>query len=556
MGVALQPPVAAPVELTVTPQPATPASVPSGATLPAGTPVDEPPPREACGVFGIFGEGVDAARITYFGLYALQHRGQESAGIATSDGERLRFFKQMGLVSQVFTEDILRQLEGHIACGHNRYSTTGGSREENAQPVFADGDLGRIFIAHNGNLVNSEPLRERLLEQGVPLHTTTDSEVIAALIARAHGATWEERVAAVIPRLIGSFSLVMLTRDQLIGARDPLGNRPLCVGRRDHAWVLASESCALDTVGAQFYREVEPGEVVVIDASGVRTHRTHASASRHALCIFEYIYLARPDSVIENKLVYEARFAMGRELAREHPVDADLVIGVPSTAIPAAHGYAAEMGLPYRDGLVSNRYIHRTFIQPDDTMRKAAARLKYNPLPEVLAGQRVVVVDDSIVRGTSQEQIVGMLRRAGAKEVHLRICAPPLRHPCFLGVDMATYGELIAHRLTSVEAICEKVGADSLGYLSLDRVYDAVGLPAQGFCTACFSGDYPVPVQLEMERVSPKLRLEKPAGLSVDIPSPAELPRTIPGPSAAAAAPHDLPAQPTLPLTPEPAGIP
>ncbi len=495
---------------------------------------EEQPPREACGVFGIYGKDVEAARITYFGLYALQHRGQESAGIAVSDGEAMRFYKAMGLVSQVFNEDILRQLEGSIACGHNRYSTTGGSREENAQPVFADvdpstsagGPEGRIFIAHNGNLVNSDSLREGLLADGFVPRTSTDSELIAALVARAPGATWGERVTRVMPRLIGAYSLVMLTKDQLIGARDPLGNRPLCIGKRDHAWVLASESCALDTVGAQFVREIDPGEVVVIDASGVSSYRAPVDTRRHALCLFEFIYLARPDSVIENKLVYETRYAMGRQLAKDYPVEADLVIGVPTTALPAAHGYAAEAGLPYRDGLMSNRYIHRTFIQPDQSMRQAAARLKYNPLPEVLKGKRVVVVDDSIVRGTSQEQIVGMLRRAGAREVHLRICAPPLRHPCFLGVDMATYGELIAHRLTEEEAIRQKVGADSLGYLTLQGAYQAVGLDPKGFCTACFSGDYPVPVQLGFERANPKLRLENPAALDVDKPSSAELPKT------------------------------
>jgi amidophosphoribosyltransferase len=497
---------------------------------------EEQPPREACGVFGIYGKDVEAARITYFGLYALQHRGQESAGIAASDGETMRFYKAMGLVSQVFNEDILRQLEGFIACGHNRYSTTGGSREENAQPVFADvdaarsagGPTGRIFVAHNGNLVNSDSLREGLVADGFVPRTTTDSELIAALVARAPGATWAERITRVMPRLIGAYSLVLLTKDQLIGARDPLGNRPLCIGKRDHAWVLASESCALDTVGAQFIREVDPGEVVVIDADGVKSHRAPVDTRRHALCLFEYIYLARPDSVIENRLVYETRFAMGRQLAKDYPVDADLVIGVPTTALPAAHGYAAESGLPYRDGLMSNRYIHRTFIQPDQSMRQAAARLKYNPLPEVLKGKRVVVVDDSIVRGTSQEQIVGMLRRAGAREVHLRICAPALRHPCFLGVDMATYGELIAHRLTEEEAIREKVGADSLGYLTLEAAYTSVGLDPKGFCTACFSGDYPVPVQLGFERANPKLRLENPAALDVDKPSAIELPRAEP----------------------------
>ena len=499
-------------------------AAPSPASYPNDEATDGAGPREACGVFGVYGEGVEAARITYFGLYALQHRGQESAGIASSDGAELRFYKDMGLVSQVFTEDILRQLEGFIACGHNRYSTTGGSRPENAQPVFADGDLGRIFVAHNGNLVNSPTLRRRLERGGATFRTTTDSELIAALIAGAPGPTWEARITWAMPRMVGSYSLVMMTRDRLIGARDPLGNRPLCIGRRGHAWVFASESCALDTVGAQFYREVDPGEVVVVDADGVSSHRAPVDTRRHALCLFEYIYLARADSVIENTLVYETRYEMGRQLAREHPADADLVIGVPSTALPAAHGYAAESGLPYRDGLMSNRYIHRTFIQPDQSMRQASARLKYNPLPEVLAGRRVVVVDDSIVRGTSQEQIVGLLRRAGAKEVHLRICAPPLRHPCFLGVDMATYGELIAHRLPDVRAIRDQVGADSLGYLSLAGVYRAVGLEPAGFCTACFSGDYPVPVQLALERASPKLHLETPAGLAVDVPSPIELP--------------------------------
>jgi len=499
----------------------------------------EQPPRDACGVFGIYGEGIDAARITYFGLYALQHRGQESAGIVASDGETHRFYKAMGLVSQVFNEDILQQLVGHLACGHNRYSTTGGSRAENAQPLFADGDLGRIFIAHNGNIVNSEALREGLIEQGLSFRTTTDSEVIAGLIATAPGATWAERVCRTMPKLIGSYSLVMLTKDTLIGARDPLGNRPLCIGKRvvgdpagqgsagrGHSWVLASESCALDTVGAQFIREVDPGEVVVIDAEGIHSHRAPVDTRRHALCLFEFIYLARADSVIENTLVYETRYAMGRQLAAEHPVDADLVIGVPSTALPAAHGYAAAAGLPYRDGLMSNRYIHRTFIQPDQSMRQAAARLKYNPLPEVLKGKRIVVVDDSIVRGTSQEQIVGMLRRAGAKEVHLRICAPPLRHPCFLGVDMATYGELIAHRLQDVDEIKRQMRADSLGYLSLEGAYRAVGLKPEGFCTACFSGDYPVPVQLGFERASPKLDLENPRALGVDTPGAVELPKT------------------------------
>lgn len=477
-------------------------------------------PREACGVFGIFGQGGDAARTTYFGLYALQHRGQESAGIAASDGETLRFYKQMGLVERVFDERILRQLIGHIACGHTRYSTTGSSRVENAQPVFADGDLGRVFAVHNGNLVNAADLRGAVAETGHTVRTTSDSELIAALIAAAPGATWAERVCRTMPRLIGSYSLVMLTRDQLIGARDPLGNRPLCIGRRDGDWVLASESCALDTVGAQFIREIEPGEVVTIDAGGVASRRAPVDTSRRALCLFEHIYLARADSVVDRQLVYEARYEMGRQLARDYSVEADLVIGVPMTALPAAHGYAAESGLPYRDGLVSNRYMHRTFIQPDQAMRAAAARLKYNPLPEVLRDRRVVVVDDSIVRGTSQHQIVGMLRRAGASEVHLRICAPPLRHPCLLGVDMATYDELIAHRLGEVEAIRDAVGADSLGYLSLASSIRTVGLERGRLCTACFSGEYPVPVQLEMAGVNPKLSLESLEAPTASVPEP------------------------------------
>jgi amidophosphoribosyltransferase len=458
-------------------------------------------PMDKCGVFGIYGRDIDVARTTFFGLYALQHRGQESAGIATSDGDRIAVHARMGLVAQVFHEDDLLELHGHIGIGHTRYSTTGSSNACNAQPLLVDGPAGQIALAHNGNLVNAQQLRDDLVRDGFALETTTDSEIIGALIVSAHGQTWADRIAAVMPRLIGAYSLTILTRDELIAVRDPLAVRPLCIGRKDGAWCVSSESCALDTVGAQFIRQIEPGEIVTFGAEGV-TSRKGPTGARRASCLFEYFYVARPDSVIDGKLVYEARYAMGRELARSHPVEADLVIGVPTTALPAAHGYAAEAGLPYRDGLVSNRYIHRTFIQPDQSMRRQSAQLKYNPLPEVIRGQRLVVVDDSIVRGTSQEQVVGMLRRAGAREVHLRICAPPLRHPCFLGVDMPTYGELIAHRLQSIEAIRDTVGADSLGYLSLDASYRAVGLEAAHFCTACFSGDYPVSVQLELDKLA------------------------------------------------------
>ncbi|MAG36913.1 MAG: amidophosphoribosyltransferase [Dehalococcoidia bacterium] len=502
---------------------------------PPGAGSADPPPRDACGVFGIYSTDEDVARTTFFGLYALQHRGQESAGIAVSDGEEIRFYKNMGLVSQVFTEDILRQLEGHIAIGHNRYSTTGSSRVENAQPILYDGPLGKVMVAHNGNITNAASIRGELDALGYSFQTTTDSELIAALAATGGQDSVVANIQAAMPRLEGSYSLVFLTKDAVIGVRDPLGNRPLCVGRVNGAWVLASESCALETVGAQFEREVAPGEIVVITAEGIES--VHGQPSRRqALCLFEYVYLARPDSIIENKRVYEARWEMGHQLAQEHPADADVVIGVPLSAITAAQGYAEASGLPYRDGLIHNRYIHRTFIQPELRQRQTTADLKYNAIPEIVGGKRVVVVDDSLVRGNSQEKFIKLLRGAGAREVHLRIHCPPLRHPCVLGVDMATYGELIAHRITEeewdgrnghqsgalpqaasdglrtvptdVEAIRRHVGADSLGYLSLAGLIKAVDLAAGGLCTGCWTGAYPVPVQLPFEAVSTKFALE------------------------------------------------
>jgi len=446
--------------------------------------------HEACGVFGIYGPGEDVARITFFGLYALQHRGQESAGIAVSDGQRVTMHKGMGLVAQVFTEDRLQPLTGHIAIGHNRYSTKGSSRLPNAQPYLIESALGPLAVGHNGNLVNAAALRARLLQRGVGLSSTSDSEVITQMLAGAPGTTWEERIQAFMGQAQGAYSLVILTARALYAVRDPWGFRPLCLGRLNGGWVVASESCALATVGATYLREVEAGEVVAIDESGLHSLRGPV-AQPQALCIFEYIYFARPDSILQGQWIYQARAGLGRVLAREHPVEADVVMGIPDSATTAAIGYAGESGIPYSEGLIKNRYIGRTFIQPDDRLRQAGVALKFNPLPGNLEGRRVVVVDDSIVRGNTSRPIVDMLRQAGAREIHMRVSSPPIRHPCMMGVDMATREELIAHRL-SEEQIRRYLGVDSLGYLSLDGLLKGVGRPAAGFCLACFTGEYPV----------------------------------------------------------------
>ncbi|MDP2659781.1 MAG: amidophosphoribosyltransferase [Dehalococcoidia bacterium] len=456
-------------------------------------------PREACGIFGIYSPGEDVARVSFFGLYALQHRGQESAGIATSDGQELRVRTGMGLVAQVFVEEDLADLKGgYIAIGHTRYSTTGSSRIANAQPLVVDGDLGKLALAQNGNIVNASSLRAQL-EPAFSFSSSTDAEVIARLITSSFGRTWEEKILRTMPRLQGAFSLALLTKDSLIGVRDPMGIRPLCLGKLNGGWVLASESCALDTVGAQYVREVEPGEIVVVDRWGV--HSTLGAVSeKRSLCVFEFIYFARPDSLINGRLLYLARQEMGVQLAREYPVDADLVIAVPDSAIPAGIGYAKESGIPYSEGLIKNRYIGRTFIQPDQRMREMGVQIKFNPLLEALSGKRLVVLDDSIVRGTTTPRVVSLLRKAGASEVHMRICAPPIRYPCFFGVDMATRAELIASR-KSVQEIATYIGADSLGYLSVEGLVKAVGLPGGDFCLACFTGAYPLPVQLEMDKL-------------------------------------------------------
>ncbi|NJP04351.1 MAG: amidophosphoribosyltransferase [Chloroflexaceae bacterium] len=467
--------------------------------------------REACGVFGIYTPGMDVARLTFFGLYALQHRGQESAGIASSDGKAAYTYRGMGLVAQVFHEDNLRPLKGHLAIGHNRYSTTGSSHVRNAQPYLIETIDGPLGIAHNGNLTNALELRQMLLERGVGLYTTTDSEIIVQMLAAPpevwtgdHGPSnghheddpWIHRIRAFMKLAHGAYSLTILTRDAIYAVRDPLGLRPLCLGELDGGHVVASESCALLTIGARYLREVRPGEIIRLDRQGITSIVGHTSR-RNALCVFEYVYFARPDSWLEDQVVHTVRQRLGQQLAREAPADADIVVGVPDSAIPAAIGYSRESGFPYTEGLTKNRYIGRTFIQPNDHLRQLGVNLKYNPLTANLQGQRVVMVDDSIVRGNTAGPLVQLLRDGGAAEVHMRVSSPPVRHPCFMGVDMATHNELIAHNM-DVEQIRQKIGADSLHYLShegmLQAVREGIKDERRGHCSACFSGDYPLTI--------------------------------------------------------------
>ena len=455
--------------------------------------------REACGIFGVYAPGEDVARITFFALFALQHRGQESAGIATSDGKKIQSYARMGLVSQVFSEESLSQLTGDIAIGHNRYSTTGSSRVCNAQPIVIGNGDNAIAIAHNGNLVNSERLYQDLCEKGYTFQSTTDSEIIANLIHSSPGSDWVEKIRYTMRRLQGAYSLAIMTRDGLFAVRDPFGVRPLVLGKINGHWVIASETCALDHIGASFVRDIEPGEVVSINSRGVRAY--HERSEKQSTCIFEYIYFARPDSVIDGRLVYLARQAMGARLAEEHPVDADLVLGVPDSATVAGIGYAQRSGIPHGEGLIKNRYVGRTFISPDQRMRDLGVKMKFNPLPEILRDKRVVLVDDSIVRGTTTPKVINLLRKAGAKEVHMRVCAPPICHPCFFGVDMASRWELIAAQ-KSIDQVRDFIGADSLGYISLAGLVKAVGLPEEKFCMACFTGDYPIPVQLHLDKLA------------------------------------------------------
>jgi len=455
--------------------------------------------HESCGVFGIYAPNEDVARLTFFALFALQHRGQESAGIATTDGEGIQVFADMGLVSQVFSEESLSSLTGNIAIGHNRYSTRGSNRITNVQPIVVGEGSNTIAVAHNGNIINAEYLHKELCERGYSFHSSTDTEVIANLILSSTENDWVGRIKYAMNRLKGAYSLTIMTRDALFGVRDPLGVRPLCLGKVNGGWVIASESCALDHIGASVEKEIEPGEIVSINAGGVDSHSI--ASGRRGFCIFEYLYFARPDSVINGRLLYQARQAMGAGLAEEYPVDADLVMGVPDSATAAGVGYAIRSGIPLGEGLIKNRYVGRTFIEPDQRIRDLGVKLKFNPMPHVLSGKRVVLVDDSIVRGTTTPKVIGLLRRAGAREVHMRICAPPLRYPCFFGVDMATQRELIAAHKT-VPEIKDFIGADSLGYLSLEGLFKALALPKDIFCAACFTGDYPIPVQLGMDKLA------------------------------------------------------
>jgi amidophosphoribosyltransferase len=453
-------------------------------------PDDRDGPRDECGVFGIVAPGRDVARLTYFALYALQHRGQESAGIATAQGGHIMTMRDQGLVNQVFDEQKLRALQGDMAVGHVRYSTTGASSWENSQPVWR-ADRREVALGHNGNLVNAVELHGELRGRGVSFRSTSDSEVIAALLSTHTADTLEDALADVMGRMEGAYSTVAMTKDRVVAFRDPLGLRPLSLGMLDDdAYCVASESCAFDIIGAKFLRDVQPGEVVSLVPGGIRV-RQAVPSPRRALCVFEHIYFARPDSRLGGQPLQVARGRMGEILAREAPADADLVIPVPDSGNPAARGYARASGLPQDDGLIKNRYVARTFIQPGQELRKHGLRLKFNPLREVVEGKRLVVVDDSIVRGATTRRIVQMLRDAGAAEVHMRISAPPIRHPCHYGIDMSTREEMIAHGRTDAEVAAE-LGADSLAYLSLAGVYEAIGASADSHCDACFSGDYPL----------------------------------------------------------------
>jgi amidophosphoribosyltransferase len=467
-------------------------------------------PEEACGVFGIYAPQEDVAKLTYFGLYALQHRGQESAGIATFDGDQVYCYKDMGLVSQVFKADILKQLLGSIGVGHTRYSTTGSSLVVNAQPAVVETRLGALALAHNGNLVNTAELRDKLREYNYQFQTTTDSEAIAVAIAQAvdRGSDWLKAAKSAFAICSGAYSLVVGTPVGLMGARDPNGIRPLVIGTIESdktRYVLASETCGLDIIGAEYLRDVEPGELVWITEEGLFSECWAKDAARK-LCIFENIYFARPDSLMYGETLYGYRLRLGEQLAKESFVDADLVIGVPDSGIPAAIGFSRASGIPYGEGLIKNRYVGRTFIQPTQSMRESGIRMKLNTLKDVLQQKRVIIVDDSIVRGTTSRKIVKALRDAGAIEVHMRISSPPVTHPCFYGIDTDSQDQLIA-ATKSIEEIAQQIGVDTLAYLSHRGMLEVTGVDTNSFCSACFTGDYPIAIPDQVKRS--KLMLEE-----------------------------------------------
>lgn len=459
-------------------------------------PLGDPAPEEECGVFGVWAPGEEVSKLTFYGMFALQHRGQQSAGIAVSNGERIMVFKDMGLVAQVFDEPTLKSLTGHIALGHTRYSKQDASVWKNAQPTYRATTSGGLAMAHNGNLTNTEELQEWLHQRDANvkvnaksgLDSTNDTALVTALMATYEGSMWDAALA-VLPKLDGAFCFGFIDQNTLYAARDRYGVRPLVLGRLESGWVIASESAALDIVGATMIREIEPGELVAVDAGGLRSARFADSEPKG--CVFEYVYLARPDTLIANRRVHPVRVEIGRTLALESPVDADVVIPVPESGIPAAQGYAEASGIPYSRGIVKNSYVGRTFIQPSQTLRQLGIRLKLNPIRDVIEGKRVVVVDDSIVRGNTQRALVKMLREAGASEVHVRISSPPVEWPCFYGIDFATRAELIAPGL-SVDEICRSLGADSLAFVSLEGMIASVGLPKRNLCRACFDGIYPI----------------------------------------------------------------
>lgn len=453
--------------------------------------------KDECGVFGIrcLDDAIDCEKLTYLGLYALQHRGQESAGIAVFDGNEILCHKDMGLVSDVFKGEVLDNLSGNTCIGHVRYSTTGASTVNNAQPLVIKYKMGNIALAHNGNLVNADVLRDLLEDGGAVFQTSIDSEVIANLIARYARRGFESAILETMQAVKGSYALVIMADDKLIGVRDPQGIRPLCIGKIGNGYILASESCAIDTVGGEFVRDVKPGEIVIIDDSGLKS-LTIQEEIRSSVCIFEYIYFARPDSTIDGISVYEARRNAGMRLAKEHPVDADIVISVPDSGTVAAIGYAEQSGIPYGEGLIKNKYVGRTFIKPDQALRELAVQVKLNPLKINVEGKRIIMVDDSIVRGTTSKRIVNMLRNAGAKEVHVRVCSPLIKYPCYFGIDTPNRKQLIASNC-EIEEIREIIGADSLGYLSIEGLLKSTSSTNSDFCTGCFSGVYPMAVPRE-----------------------------------------------------------